>query len=109
MSDHPPCSKVLRPFSLRPEDLLEGDEKQKFERERADAKKRAKEGLPRAPASPPPRFEDEGEPPASVGRASTHSRRSTINDEDPKSTAQLKEEHTILMTVPPPAQENTGN
>jgi|GEM_PF-3140726 len=111
MSDSkPPPSAPVRPFSLRAEDFLDGaPEKLKEEAKRESSP--AVEGADGEAAAametpPPPSYRGPDVAPGSAaGRASTQSRRPVPPLPERKAP---KEEHTILMAVPPPAQENDG-
>lgn len=109
MSQSPKPPAPSRPFSFQAKDFLKDAPQELRDASTATS--------PDAP--PPPEAEEsDSEPPSSfrrpdaapegsAGQASTHSRRMVnLAAEKPKHKVV---DHTILMAVPPPAQENDGD
>ncbi len=92
--------KPPRPFSLRPQDFGAPSESPRTE----STQTLGKEAQEKQEPSSERRSTHEG-PKACAGRASTQSQRLGVPPEGDEAPS---EDHTILMAVPPPAQENKG-
>ncbi len=96
MSKSPSDSDIHRPFSFRPQDFGAPERA-------APGGEQAAHGSERE-ETPFSQREPDTAPKASAGRASTQaSRADQVNEFEPK------KDQTILMAVPPPAQENKGD
>lgn len=99
-SPQPRAPSASRPFSFRPQDFGAPEPVK-----RTEPAERAAEGGDDAGAAPASTRQPDAAPKGGVGLVKTHAR---LQAEADAHKVARKEEHTILMAVPPPAQVNKG-